>query len=173
MLRPWIVLLLSGCITDSAPVPNPQRPPAAKAGKQPKQGKNRLPPTARPLEKAPAKALAAAGPVTGTLVLTPPQGTAKKSRAELAMTWEGGSTKAMLGMAPGICVAGEPQPLEDGVALWWATCTQEVDVAAFAVMQLDNALVVRRAKRTDAGLGEWTEVRKLVLAEGAVLQASE
>jgi hypothetical protein len=171
MSRLWIVLLLGGCMTESPPVPGQDRPPRAKAGKQPQAGNKRLPPTARQPAKAPSKPIGIAGALTGELVLTPPEGAAKKTKAELSLTWQGGAAKPMLGLAPGTCEAGEPQPLADGVALWWATCTHDEAVADFAVMQVGGNLVVRRAKRVETGKPDWVEVRKLPLAEGAVLQA--
>ena len=170
-------LLITGCLTSSdAPekpaVQQPHRGKAPAKGKAPKKGDpSKVPPTAR----KPPKPIGTAGAMTGNLVLTAKgEGEKMRTKAELALTWSGGSHTAMLGMTPGACTQTEPEAMGEEQPLWWANCGNSEKSAAFAVLQADEGIVVKRSVKGDDGaLGEFKTVRTIPLVDGATLQRDE
>jgi len=170
-------LLITGCLTSSdAPekpaVQQPHRGKAPAKGKAPKKGDpSKVPPTAR----KPPKPIGTAGAMTGNLVLTAKgEGEKMRTKAELALTWSGGSHTAMLGMTPGACTQTEPEAMGEEQPLWWANCGNSEKSAAFAVLQSEDGIVVKRALKGDDGApGEFKTVRTIPLVEGATLQRDE
>ncbi len=136
----------------------------AKAGKAGKAGRSAGP-----------QRVGAAGPIKGALRLTEQgEGENQKTRAQLAMQWEGGQTLALLGVTAGACEEVAPKEVASGVmATWWATCEWKGMQADFAMVISSGMVLVQRAITKDGTQGEWVTVRRVHLVEGAELAPGE
>lgn len=124
---------------------------------------------------APQGRIGAEGEMLGQLVLTPTgEGDAMKTRAQLRMGWEGGQHTAFLGVTAGSCEEVEPKEVASGLtATWWSTCTWKDMTADFAILSSGGMLLVQRAITRGGEQGEWATVRRIPLAEGAVISKGE
>ena len=114
---PVFAALLAGCVTPPETSDGPAaKPPAeqgnkskakakAPAGKTGKTGQKggKTPPKPKPV--------GIAGELSGVMKLTPEESEqGPKTKAELALSWEGGEKVVFLGKAPGTCEPSEPRP---------------------------------------------------------------
>ena len=181
---PSLLLALLFACTPSAPKPTPA--PAAPADKVAKTPG----PRAKAKAKAKAKAMrakakarggaagkkvGAPGQMLGQLVLqTQGEGDAQKTRATLRTSWEGGRHTVLLGITAGSCSEVEPREVANGVkATWWSECVYKDMKADYAILVSSGMIVVQRAITKDEKTGEWTTVRRVPLADDAMLIAGE
>jgi hypothetical protein len=137
--------------TPPAPVPVPAPAPA---------------PTPAPAEPAPAPAPA---PVPAPPVMV------KRTTAEMTLTFsDGTSQKVMLGTVPGVCTEAVPTPVGPAGAqktpLWSVRCVDGAKTSELAILQAADLLTVVRLAPGGGGATMPKPVKRIRLAQGAVLQ---
>ena len=87
---------------------------------------------------------------------------------------DGNTTKILLGTVPGVCTEATPEPVGppngQKMPLWTVHCVDGARSSDLAILQADDLLTVLRVSRAGGGAVMPKPVKRIRLAQGAVLQ---